>query len=145
MDEGATPDDAEEPVWLTFDDIVDIHHRTMRQAGESPRSVIDEGRLRSKLTRPVNAYHYEGIRDAHSLAAMVAIAISQAHGFEDGNKRTAFASMILFLRSQGYSLRVVDETAGAWLVTIAEAHDRDRDAKTEEFATWLRQATSRTS
>ena len=93
----------------------------------------------------MNAYYYEEVRDPFLLGAMVAVAISQAHGFEDGNKRTALASMAVFLGSLGFAIDVTDESVGRWLITIAEAHDRDRNAKTEEFAAWLRQATSRTS
>lgn len=131
------------PSWLDFDDILRIHTVAMYAMDERPRPVIDEGRLRSKLTRPVNAYHYEEVRDPFLLGAMVAVAVSQAHGFEDGNKRTALAAMAVFLGLLGYVIDETDEAVGQWLVSIAEAHDRDRDAKTEEFAAWLRQATSR--
>ena len=132
------------PAWLEFDDILRIHTVAMHAMDEPPRPVIDEGRLRSKLTRPVNAYHYEEARDPLLLGAMLAVAVSQAHGFEDGNKRTALASMAVFLGLLGYDVNVTNEAVGAWLIAIAEADDRDRDAKTEEFAAWLRQATSRT-
>lgn len=134
-------DELAEPRWLSFDDVVDIHHQAMESLGELPRPVIDENRLRSKLTRPINAYHYEGIRDLFLLGAMVAVAISQAHGFEDGNKRTALASLAIFLRRGGHRLNVTDTSVGAWLIAVAE--ERDRDTKTEEFAAWLRTATSR--
>ena len=133
------------PVWLSYNDLVAVHAAAMSLMSERPRPVIDEGRLRSKLTRPVNAYHYEEVRDPFLLGAMVAVAISQAHGFEDGNKRTALASMAVFLGSLGFAVDVTDESVGRWLITIAEAHDRDCDAKTEEFAAWLRRATSRTT
>ena len=134
---------AQAPSWLDFDDILRIHTVAMFAMGERPRPVIDESRLRSKLTRPLNAYYYEEVRDPFLLGAMVAVAVSQAHGFEDGNKRTALAAMAVFLGSLGYDIDVTDESAGQWLITIAEAHDRDRDGKTEAFAAWLRQATSR--
>lgn len=132
------------PIWLSFDDVVSLHAVAMRLMGEPARPVIDEGRLRSKLTRPMNAFFYEEIRDPFLLAAMVAVAVSQAHGFEDGNKRTALAAMAVFLGSLGFGIDITDESVGKWLIAVAEEHDRDRDAKTEEFAAWLRTATSRT-
>lgn len=131
------------PSWLELDDIVRIHAVAMHLMGERARPVIDEGRLRSKLTRPLNAYYYEEVRDPFLLGAMVAVAVSQAHGFEDGNKRTALAAMAVFLGSLGFDIDVTNEAVGQWLIAVAEEHDRDRDAKTEEFAAWLRTATSR--
>jgi death-on-curing protein len=131
--------------WLSFEDVVEIHTAAMRLMDEPPRPVIDEARLRSKLARPINAYHYEEVRDPFLLGAMLAVAVSQAHGFEDGNKRTALACLTVFLGALGYQIDIMDESVGQWLIAIAEAPDRERDAKTEEFAAWLWQATSRTA
>lgn len=129
------------PTWLTYDDLVAIHEVTMSQMGEPPRPVIDESRLRSKLMRPENAYHYEGVRDPFLLGAITAVAISQARAFEDGNKRTALGVLTVLLGLAGYDFAVEDESVGRWLIAIAETSDRNRDAKVEEFADWLREAT----
>ena len=69
------------------------------------------------------------------------MSISQAQAFEDGNKRTAAMTLTVFLRANGYRVKPRGTAVGQWLIDISEA--RDRDAKTEEFAAWLRQATSR--
>ena len=113
----------------------------MTQMGDYPRPVIDEFRLRSKLTRSINAYHYEGVRDPFLLSAMTAVAVSQAHAFEDGNKRTALGVLTVLLGLAGYGFVVEDVSVGQWFITIAESPDRDRDTKTEDFAHWLEQVT----
>ncbi|WP_172191837.1 Fic family protein [Actinomyces faecalis] len=50
-------------------------------------------------------------------AAMILDAINQAHAFQDGNKRTAWMSMIYFLDRSGFTIEDVPESQGtrvAW-------------------------------
>lgn len=127
------------PAWLSFDDVLTLHREAMRRAGQSPRAVTDESRLRSKLARPENAYHYEGITDVFHLAALLAVSISQAQAFEDGNKRTAAIALTVFLRQNGYRLKPRGTAVGRWLIDISDAATNERERGTEEFADWLRE------
>jgi death-on-curing family protein len=111
----------------------------MRRAGQEPRAITDVGRLQSKLTRPQNAYHYEGITDVFHLAALLAVSISQAQAFEDGNKRTAAMSLTVSLRANGFRLKPRGTAVGQWLISISEAADTEREGLTEDFAAWLRE------
>lgn len=125
------------PAWLSFDDVLILHREAMRRAGQEPRVVTDESRLRSKLARPENAYHYQGITDVVHLGALLAVSISQAQAFEDGNKRTAAMALTVFLRANGYRLKPRGEAVGRWLIDISEATGNERERRTEELATWL--------
>jgi len=127
------------PAWLSFDDVLILHREAMRRAGQAPRAVTDESRLRSKLARPENAYHYEGITDVFHLGALLAVSISQAQAFEDGNKRTAAMTLTVFLRANGYRLKPRGEAVGRWLIDISEAASSDRERRTEDFAAWLKE------
>lgn len=127
------------PAWLSFDDVLILHREAMRRAGQPPRAVTDESRLRSKLARPENAYHYEGITDVFHLGALLAVSISQAQAFEDGNKRTAAMTLTAFLRTNGYRLKPRGVAVGQWLIDISEAAANEREGHTEEFADWLRE------
>lgn len=49
------------------------------------------------------SYHYADI------AALYADKIAKGHPFNDGNKRTAFASAIAFLRLNGYSIKATSK------------------------------------
>ncbi|WP_051312471.1 Fic family protein [Pseudodonghicola xiamenensis] len=51
------------------------------------------------------AHHlYEGECDIVRLAALLWRAVSMAHGYEDGNKRSAFLLMTVFLEVNGVEL-----------------------------------------
>jgi len=125
------------PVWLSFEDVLILHREAMRRAGQEPRPITDESRLHSKLARPENAYHYEGISDVFHLGALLAVSISQGQAFEDGNKRTAAMALTVFLRANGYRLKPRGEAVGQWLIDILEAAENEREPRTQEFATWL--------
>lgn len=47
--------------------------------------------------------------DVIQIAATYAVVISRAHSFNDGNKRTALASMLIFLGDNGYDLEIDGE------------------------------------
>lgn len=74
----------------------------MQEHGGSP-GVRDEGLLDSALNRARNKFHY-GEGNLAVLAAAYAFGIAKNHGFLDGNKRTAFQTMYLFLGLNGHDL-----------------------------------------
>ena len=85
-----------EPAWLDVNDIVDIHAEQITLFG-GPPGIRDEGLLESALARPMNQWHY-GETDLAALAAAYGFGIARNHPFIDGNKRAAFAALIVFLR-----------------------------------------------
>ena len=91
------------PNYLTLLDVVAIHERVMRAGGYHPRPLLRPDLLESALYRPQQAAYYEEA-DIIQQAALLAVAISEAQAFEDGNKTTAFACLDLFLRENGYLL-----------------------------------------
>jgi death on curing protein len=89
-----------EPRWLPVE--VVIEHNRLELAGTRERHLVrDIGLLESALARPRNAFGY-GEEDIITLAVTLMAGIARAHAFEQGNKRTAFAAMRLFLRANGY-------------------------------------------
>ncbi|MGU9981742.1 type II toxin-antitoxin system death-on-curing family toxin [Phreatobacter sp. HK31-P] len=84
-----------EPVWLDAEIIVDIHAEQLALFG-GPEGIRDLGMLESALGRPVNKFSY-GEQDFAALAAAYAFGIARNHPFVDGNKRAAFAAIIVFL------------------------------------------------
>ncbi|MBE9046590.1 type II toxin-antitoxin system death-on-curing family toxin [Pleurocapsales cyanobacterium LEGE 10410] len=59
--------------------------------------IIDEGKLESALYRPVNIANYNPDATLWDLAAALGYGITINHPFVDGNKRTAFIVMAVFL------------------------------------------------
>ena len=89
-----------EPEWLPIE--VVIEHNRLELGETSERHFVrDIGFLESALARPRNFFGY-GQEDIVVLAVALMAGIARAHAFEQGNKRTAFAALRLFLRANGY-------------------------------------------
>ncbi len=106
-----------EPIWLTIAHIKDIHLEQLAMFGGGD-GIRDEGLLESAIMRPQNQWHY-GAKDLAALAADYAFGISKNHPFIDGNKRVAFAAMMVFLRINGITFRPTSAEATAIMLSLA--------------------------
>lgn len=106
------------PNYLTLLDVVAIHERVMRAGGYQPRALLRPELLESALYRPQQAAYYEQA-DSIRQAALLAVAVSEAQAFEDGNKTTAFACLDVFLRDNGYFLYRAQHAVADVLIEIA--------------------------
>jgi death-on-curing protein len=106
-----------EPRWLDFDLVLDFHAEQLALFG-GPDGVRDVGLLESALARPVNRFAY-GETDLSTLTAAYGFGIAKNHPFVDGNKRTALASMIVFLGLNGVDLDAPQEEAAAIVFSLA--------------------------
>jgi death-on-curing protein len=120
-----------EPVWLTAADIVAIHGEQLTIFG-GPPGVRDQGLLESAIARPMNRWVY-GETDLAALAAAYAFGISKNHAFVDGNKRAAFAALIVFLRLNDVPFAPDPDEATAAMLELA-AGDLDE----ADLARWIR-------
>jgi death on curing protein len=100
-----------EPNWLPIEAVIE-HNRLELAETREPHLVRDLGLLESALARPRNAFAY-GEEDIVVLAVTLMVGISRAHAFEQGNKRTAFAALRLFLRANGYDTTFDDTISWA--------------------------------
>lgn len=119
----------DEPVWLTFEDVSEIHAVQLHLFG-GLAGTKDENLVQSAVAAPQNLYRYDDERDLLVLAIRLCVAVAKNHGFVDGNKRTATAAMIEFLAINGYDLFVPDDEEqtpllGQW-IEKAVAGDLDR-------------------
>ncbi len=106
-----------EPEWLDLDIVVDFHAEQLALFG-GPDGLRDLGLLESALDRPRNKFAY-GETNLAALAGAYAFGIARNHPFVDGNKRTALASMIVFLNLNGLALTASQETAAAIVLALA--------------------------
>lgn len=120
-----------EPTWLTVQNVVDLHGEQLAIFG-GPAGLRDQGMLESALSRPINRWNY-GESDLAALAAAYAFGIAKSHPFVDGNKRAAFAAMMVFLRLNGVRFTPDVAQATAAIVDIA-AGAIDEDGLTR----WIR-------
>ena len=119
------------PSWLTTRDVINLHREQLALFG-GPVGLRDEGLLASAISKPINRWAY-GERDAAVLAAAYAFGIAKNHPFVDGNKRSAFAALMVFLRLNGVAFAPDPAVATAAVLALA-AGDIDEAG----FARWIR-------
>ena len=117
---------------LTLDLVVRIHDDVLN-AGEL-RGLAGDKSLDGALSRVENRLAYGMVGDAFDLAAAYAVAISQGHCFNDGNKRTAFRAMQVCLEANGVPVDLDTAEAGNAIIRAAQ-----RLLDEGELAEWLRQ------
>lgn len=120
-----------EPEWLDTEIMLDVHAEQLALFG-GPEGVRDSGLLESALARPINKFAY-GETDLASLAAAYAFGIAKNHPFVDGNKRAAFASLIVFLGLNGIDFAPQPEAATAIMLSLAAG-----EVSEESLARWIR-------
>ena len=118
-------------IWLDIAVIYAVHDEQLAEHGGSA-GARDRGLLESALARPQNLTAY-GQPDAVDLAAAYGFGIARNHPFIDGNKRTAFVTVELFLDLNGYELTATD--ADCVLTMLALASSEIDEAA---FANWIR-------
>jgi death on curing protein len=106
-----------EPEWLEIGIVLDFHAEQLALFGGA-EGIRDLGLLESALARPINKFSY-GESDMANLAAAHGFGIARNHPFVDGNKRTALASMIVFLGLNGFDLDAPREQATAIMLGLA--------------------------
>jgi death-on-curing protein len=106
-----------EPEWLDIDIVLDFHVEQLALFGGAD-GIRDRGLLESALARPINKFGY-GESGLAVLAAAYGFGIARNHPFIDGNKRTALASIIVFLGLNGIDLDAPQEAATAMILSLA--------------------------
>ena len=116
---------------LSVDHIIAIHDEVL-EPNELQWMAGDKS-LEGALSRVHNRLKYGHIDDIYSLAASYAVAISQAHYVNDGNKRTAFQVMDLLLDLNGINAIWDVEAVAQKIVLLSQSKLDETD-----FAQWLR-------
>lgn len=120
-------------VYLSYAEAVSIHIRLMQFAGEIRFGVFDRNLVESALARPMQAATYEAA-DIIRQAATLCFGLIKDHPWVEGNKRTATAITISFLRRNGKKL-LASTSEIIELVLAIEADKWQMD----EIESWFRQ------
>lgn len=90
-----------ECVHLTVETVVEVHDEALKTFGGSP-GIRDEGLLASAIFAPQSTFGGKSpFVDIIEVAAAYLFYLCKNHPFVDGNKRTAMAAAIVFLRLNG--------------------------------------------
>jgi death-on-curing protein len=119
-------------VWIERPVILAVHDEQLAEHGGAV-GLRDEGLFDSALARPLHLDAY-GQPDVADLAAAYGIGLAKNHAFIDGNKRTAFVAVELFLVLNGYELIASDADCVLTMLAVA-AGDLDEAG----FAAWIRE------
>ncbi len=123
--------------YLSMADVLALHQAMMEKFGFASAPLRDEGLLESAIMRPRMAAYYSEA-DIIRQAALLAVGISQAQAFLDGNKRTAFAASDVFLRLNGLAFAGDPIVLAMQLEAIA-GRTGNLESETDGFEEWLRE------
>lgn len=118
-------------VWLEPNVILAVHEEQLAEHGGAG-GLRDAGLLDSALARPVHLASYSE-PDAAELAAAYGFGLARNHAFVDGNKRTAFVAVELFLAMNGWALQADDASCVMTMLALAAGELSEADV-----ATWIR-------
>ena len=118
-------------IWLDPKVLLAVHEEQLAEHGGAA-GTRDLGLFESALARPRNLAHY-GDPDAADLAAAYGYGLARNHPFIDGNKRTAFVAVELFLALNGLDLLADDVACVLTMLAVASGTLDEAG-----FATWLR-------
>jgi death on curing protein len=118
-------------VWIDPAVIRAVHEEQLAEHGGAS-GTRDAGLLESALARPLQLAAY-GEPDVAALAASYGYGLARNHAFVDGNKRTAFVAVELFLALNGFALTADDVACVLTMLDVAAG-----EISEEAFAAWVR-------
>ncbi len=115
--------------YLTVAEVYQMQHRLIDMFG-GLHGVRDKGAVEAAVFRPQTGY-YNSLEEE---AAALMESLGNNHGFLDGNKRIAFTATDVFLRRNGFYLKV-EAAAGYEFITGSMERHEFRFA---EILDWIR-------
>jgi death-on-curing protein len=119
-----------EPRWISETTLLAIHAQQVERFG-GLHGVRDKNSVLSTLARPINRWAHDHGADMADLAAAYLAGFARSQGFNDGNKRTALASALVFLAINRLAIHV--PPVELFELTISAALGRGDDASTAEY------------
>jgi death on curing protein len=120
--------------FLTTDEVLELHDDPIATFGGT-LGVRDQGLLESALAQPQATFGGQLLHTTiYEQAAAYLFRLAMNHPFLDGNKRTAYAVMTVFLRINGYRLNLSQEEKYSLVFRVVE----DKFSK-EKLAEYLSQ------
>jgi len=118
--------------YLTLGEVLALHTRILVQSGGRP-GIRDFGGIASAVSQPrVSAGGVDAYPTLIEKAAALGFALSQNHGFIDGNKRIAHAAMEAFLILNGLEISATVDDQEEIVLKLASG-----DLSRELLTMWL--------
>lgn len=121
-----------EPVWLAPTDVLGLHEMQIAEIGGAA-GIRDVGGIEANVARPQHHFYLGSVSDVHRLAAIYAAAFATTQHFIDGNKRAAFACVLLFLELNGWTLTAHPLDAAKKTLDLA-----NKRLTADQYGEWLK-------
>ncbi len=118
------------PIWLSEKIVKAIQIDQLKQHG-GMAGIRDDNLLSASLARPIHLFNYAN-PSLCELAAAYGFGITKNHPFIDGNKRTAFMAMYVFLGLNNYELDIPESEVVLMMEKLASGEESQ-----EYLAVWL--------
>lgn len=122
--------------FLTVKQVKAIHQQQILTFGGSS-GILDEGKLESAVYRAQNLSNYNPEATIYDLAAAIGWGIANNHPFVDGNKRTAFVVMAVFLEINGMTITASEVDVVNIMLAVASSQ-----ISQEQLSDWLGKSAS---
>lgn len=115
-------------------------HQINLYSPQEQQGIKDEALLSSAVHRPMQSVFGE---DAYPTifekAAALFESLAENHAFHNANKRTAFASLYMFLRQNNHKITVPPQVAEDFTVKVVA--DKNPPVSFEEIVSWIKEYT----
>ncbi len=109
-----------EPVFLTIDEVLELHNDQIRRYGGS-HGVRDFDLLSSAVAMPAATFAGQFLHPTLSeMASAYIFHLAQNHPFVDGNKRVALAAALLFLWMNDQQLEAEEDELVELMLAVAQ-------------------------
>ena len=123
--------------YLNIHQVLAIYGEVMKETG-GMKGIRDTGLLESAVARPQSGFGEEEFYpDIFSKTAALGHSIIRNHPFVDGNKRTGYMAMRLFLNINGYDLKASLKEKYEFVMGIAQGMEE------KVIAGWLKRHTKK--
>lgn len=119
--------------YLTTRAVLRIHYRMVKRFGGS-QGVRDLGLIESALARPKAGFgEFEAYPEIFTKTAVLMHSLLKNHPFVDGNKRTATIAAIIFLKRNGFKIKVTQKEFVKLALDI-----ENNNLPEDKIAAWLK-------
>lgn len=117
------------------EEVIDASSIQASFTGYMKKHVKDMNGLKSALDKPVNLVNYSfgDFPSASEIAAITAIGIAKNHAFHDGNKRSAFSSLIVSLHKNEMTLNASPQSIYNNVLKMTS-----NEITNKEFTDWVK-------
>ncbi|KEK15355.1 type II toxin-antitoxin system death-on-curing family toxin [Limosilactobacillus reuteri] len=115
-------------IYLTKEEIIMVNHQVLTRTGQKYMGIQYPEGLSVIVEQPqMTVFNRELYPSIWLKAAYIVQKITKKHIFIDGNKRTAYLCLLLFLKKNSWELHLNADEGEAFVVQITLANDSEEE------------------